>query len=278
VSVGVFGSVNLDLIFRLPRAPDPGETLLADASLLAPGGKGANQALAARRAGAAVRFAGSVGQDSLADQALVLLRADGVDLGALVRVAAPTGLASITVEASGENRIVCASGANALARAAQVPDSWFDGLRVLLMQMETPWPENLALLQRAKARGVRVLVNLAPAPATPPPGLELADLVIANEVETAFAPAGVALVRTLGADGVAFGDLRVPALPITPVDTTGAGDAFCGALAAALAEERPMDQALRFAAAAGSLACLAPGAQPSLPTRAAIEGALAQHA
>lgn len=278
MSVGVFGSVNLDLTFRLPRAPGAGETLLADASLIAPGGKGANQALAARRAGAAVRFAGAVGKDTLADQALALLRADGVDLGALVRVDAPTGLASITVEASGENRIVCASGANALARADQVPDSWFDGLRVLLMQMETPWPENFLLLQRAKARGLRVLVNLAPAPAAPPPGLEAADIVIANEVEAAVAPAGVALVRTLGADGVAFGDLRIPALPIVPVDTTGAGDAFCGVLAAALAETRPMDQALRFAAAAGSLACLAPGAQPSLPTRAAIEEALAQHA
>lgn len=275
MTVGVFGSVNLDLIFRLPRAPGPGETLLADASLIAPGGKGANQALAARRAGAAVRFAGAVGHDSLADQALLLLRADGVDLAALAHVDAPTGVASITVEASGENRIVCASGANALARANQVPDAWFNGLRVLLMQMETPWAENFVLLQRAKARGVRVLVNLAPAPATQPPGLEQADLVIANAIEAAVAPAGVALVRTLGADGVVFGDLHVAALPIVPVDTTGAGDAFCGALAAALAEDRPMDQALRFAAAAGSLACMTPGAQPSLPTRAVIEAALA---
>ncbi len=278
MTVGVFGSVNLDLIFRLPRAPEAGETLLAEASLMAPGGKGANQALAAARAGAAVRMAGAVGQDQLADQALALLRAGGVDLSALARVDAPTGLAAITVDAAGENRIVCASGANARARADQVPEAWLDGLRVLLMQLETPWAETLLLLHRAKARGVRVLVNLAPAPAAPPPGLDQADLVIANEIEAAFAPPGVALVRTLGAAGVAFGDLRIAALPITPVDTTGAGDAFCGALAAALAEHRPMEQALRFAAIAGSLACLAPGAQPALPTRAAIEGALAQHA
>ena len=120
-----------------------------------------------------------------------------------------------------------------------------------------------------------MLVNLAPAPAAPPPGLEQADLVIANEVEAAFAPSGAALVRTLGAAGVTFGDLAVPALSITPVDTTGAGDGFCGALAAALADGQSMPAALRFAAAAGSLACLAPGAQSALPTRAAIDAALA---
>jgi ribokinase len=270
MSVGVFGSVNLDLIFRLARAPEAGETLLADSALVAPGGKGANQALAARRAGAQVRFAGAVGQDALADQALLLLRAAGIDLGGLVRVAAPTGLAAITVEASGENRIVVASGANMHATAAAVPDAWLDGLAVLLVQLETPWAETLALLRRAKARGVRVLVNIAPAPNVALPGLDEADLVIANETEAERAPPGVALLRTLGARGAALGELHVPAPRITPVDTTGAGDAFCGALAAALAEGQPMPQALRFAVAAGALACLAPGAQPALPDRAAI--------
>lgn len=280
MKVGVFGSVNLDLIFRLKHAPAAGETLLADEALVAPGGKGANQALAACRAGAQVRFAGSVGQDALADQALLLLRAAGMDLGALVRVPAPTGLAAITVEASGENRIVVASGANMHATAGAVPDAWLDGLAVLLVQLETPWPETLALMRRAKARGVRVLVNIAPAPTAPLPGLEEADLIIANETEAATlasmgAPPGVALLRTLGAQGAALGELHVPAPRITPIDTTGAGDAFCGALAAALAEGQPMPKAMRFAVAAGALACLAPGAQPALPHRDAILAQLA---
>ena len=159
----VFGSVNLDLIFRLPRIPAPGETILGPATDQEPGGKGANQALAAARDGARVVMAGAVGQDALADAALALLLQEGVDLTRLARVPASTGCAAIGVDPAGRNAIMVGSGANLHARADQVEDALLGPGTTLLLQMEVPVEENVALIARARARGVRIVLNLAPA-------------------------------------------------------------------------------------------------------------------
>lgn len=290
----VFGSVNIDLVTRVPAIPAPGETVLGEAYALVPGGKGANQALAARRAEAQVILAGAVGRDDFARAALALLEADGVDLSRLDRVEARTGAAFISVDAKGENAIVVASGANAQARAAAL-----DGLALgtgdtLLLQRETPEAESLAAARRAKAAGARVVLNLAPADALAPEWLDLLDILIVNEHEAVQvgralgipgeaedvaraldAQFGVTTVATLGAEGaVAWsGGVRraAPAPKIEVVDTTGAGDTFVGAFAAALDRGLHLGGALLRGVAAGGLACTKAGAQTSIPRRDDIE-------
>ncbi|HUC68619.1 MAG TPA: ribokinase [Stellaceae bacterium] len=283
----VFGSINIDLAIAAPHLPAPGETVIGESYRLAPGGKGANQALAAKRAGARVVLVGAVGTDAFAEAALALLRADGVELALLESAEHATGCAAITVAASGENMITVAAGANRLARAAMVPDGLLGPETTLLLQMEVP-PEEVALLaQRAKRRGCRVILNLAPATAPTEALLRQLDLLVVNEAEAQSldrAPAalaaafGLVVVETQGARGaVAFlpqGDaIAVPALPIEPVDTTGAGDCFVGVLAAGLSEGLPLLAALHRASIAAGLACRIAGAQPSLPTRSAIDAA-----
>ncbi len=283
----VFGSLNMDLVLRVPALPAPGQTVLTPTHTRACGGKGANQAVAAARAGAAVRMAGCVGRDEAGDVLLEALAADGVDSSAVTGVAAPTGLAVVMVDAAGENQIVVASGANLEARANQVPDAWLGKGTTVVMQHEVPAAETIALGRRARARGARVVLNAAPAG---PVDATAFDVLVVNEGEArAVAKAaglagstGAAMARawdrlvvvTRGAKGVrAFERDRVatvPALAITPVDTTGAGDAFVGALAAALDADEPWPEALRRGAVAGALACLVVGAQPSLPTAEAI--------
>ncbi|HZT86671.1 MAG TPA: PfkB family carbohydrate kinase [Stellaceae bacterium] len=283
----VFGSINIDLIVPVPRWPSPGETVLGGDYVLQPGGKGANQALAARRAGAAVGMAGAVGDDGFAEAALAGLRAAGVELD-LIRVGRrPTGCAAIIVNAAGENLIAVSSGANAEAAAAQVPDAALAATTTLLLQMEVPAAENAALSWRARRHGARVVLNLAPAAPLDPALLDDIDLLLVNEGEAAALdaePAALArrlrqgIVITRGADGAAAllsdgRELAAPALPVTPVDTTGAGDTFAGVLAAALDSGRDLAAALRCACAAASLACLARGAQAGMPDAAAIEAA-----
>jgi len=285
----VFGSINVDLVVPVGRLPRPGETVLGGDYALFPGGKGANQALAARRAGADVALAGAVGADRFAAIALNPLRAAGVDTG-LVRVAdRPTGLAAIMVADGGENLIAVASGANSRARASEVPEERLGPATLLVVQMEVPPAETAAMIGRARARGARVLLNLAPALPVDPALLPDIDLLVANAGEAAAVaaePAALArrlrqgLVVTHGAEGaIAFladGDrLDVPALPIAAVDTTGAGDAFVGVLAAALDQGVRLEIALRRAAAAAGLVCLERGAQAAMPYRAAIDRAAA---
>jgi ribokinase len=210
----VFGSINIDLVIAAPRLPAPGETVIGESYRLTPGGKGANQALAAKRAGARVVLVGAVGTDAFAEAALALLRADGVELALLESAERPTGCAAITVAGSGENMITVAAGANRLARAAMVPDELLGPETTLLLQMEVP-PQEVALLaERAKRRGCCVILNLAPA--TPPTEalLRQLDVLVVNEAEAKSldrAPAalagafGLVVVETRGARGaVAF--------------------------------------------------------------------------
>lgn len=255
---------------------------------LLPGGKGANQALAARRAGAEVILAGAVGADAFAAIALDLLRRDGVDT-ALVRVVEqPTGCAAIMVASDGENAIAVAPGANASVLAEQIPDELLGAGTTLVAQMEVPSGETENLIRRVKAAGGRTLLNLAPALPIDPMVLREIDLLVANEVEAAgmgSEPPQLArrlrqgLVVTRGAAG-AIAYLRggeriaVPALPIEPIDTTGAGDTFVGVLAAGLDRGVPLETALRRANAAAGLACLARGAQSAMPDGAAIAAAV----
>jgi len=292
----VFGSINVDLVIRAAALPRPGETVLAPTWHLYPGGKGANQAVAAARAGAAVALYGCVGRDGFADTALAGLRAAGVDLaGVAVADDAPTACAAICVDDRGENQIAVASGANLSARADRVPDAALGPQTTVMLQLEVPVAETVALAARARARGARVVLSAAPAAAVPAALLEAADVVLVNALEATMlagalglpagdpmaaaaglaARCGGAAVVTLGGRGaVAFAGgerLAVGALPLRPVDTTAAGDAFAGALAAALDRGETLAAALRRASVAGGLACLAAGAQPSLPDAAAIE-------
>lgn len=286
--ITVFGSINLDLVVRAAHLPQPGETVVGGAFAAHPGGKGANQALAARRAGADVRLIGAVGDDSFAPPALALLADGGVDLAGVRRcTGAATGVALIAVaDTTGENQILVASGANALVRAHDLPplgpSDW------LLMQGELDLSESLAAARLARRAGAKLVWNLAPVPPQGVPA-DLAaaiDLLIVNAGEasaltgTTTAEAALAawpgdMVITLGAAGARARlggiELAVPAKAIRPVDTTGAGDATVGALIAALSQGSPAAEALTFALAAGSLACLTQGAQPSFATRAAIE-------
>jgi ribokinase len=293
----VFGSINVDLVFRVPALPAAGETVLGDSYVTVPGGKGANQAVAAARAGAQVRMVGRVGSDGFAALSLAALRAAGVDTADVVADAAPTGCAVIGVDARGENQIIVASGANARVSADQVADALLGPDTTLVLQMEVPAAANAALIARARRRGARIVLNLAPALALPDEALRAVDAIVVNAAEARRLGAGLAaadkalpaalarrldamVVMTLGAEGAIAagraGAWRVGALPIAPVDTTGAGDAFVGVFAASLDAGLPPDAALHRASVAAGLACLNLGAQSSLPDRAAIEAALAK--
>jgi ribokinase len=284
----VFGSLNVDVLVPVPRLPAPGETVLGGDYKLLAGGKGANQALAARRAGAAVAMAGAVGDDDFAQVALAPLRQAGVDVALVRRTTAPTGCALIIVSAAGENLIAVASGANRDASASEVADALLGHGSTVICQMEVPAVENWALLRRARAAGGRTILNLAPAAPVPPEAFADIDILVANEGEglaLGADPAAVArrlrqaFVVTHGATGSrAFlrdgGSIDVPALAIAPVDTTGAGDTFVGVLAAGLDQGLGLALALRRASAAAGLACLAYGAQSAMPDAAAIDAAV----
>jgi ribokinase len=273
--IAVVGSVNLDLVFRAERLPAPGETLGGATFARHPGGKGANQALAAHRLGASVQLHGRVGADAFAEEALMLLRAGGVDLTCCsVDPDAATGVAMIAVSASGENQILVAPGANAAFAPAHLGLLNADAL---LCQLEIPI-ETIARAMESFAGFVAL--NLAPARAIDAAWLRRADLLIVNESEAAFYgdalfAAGKRVAVTFGAAGAALFEAgaeiaRAPAPKVEARDTTGAGDAFCAALTLALVEGQPADAALAFACAAGALAATGDGAQPSLPTRAAV--------
>ncbi len=279
----VFGSINVDLIARVAHLPRPGETVSGTAFAIAPGGKGANQALAARRAGADVALHGAMGDDAFAATALAGLAAAGVDLGGVIRVDAPTGVALINVDAHGENAITVVAGANGRVRAAQVADAALHPDVTLLLQLEVPPGESEILARRARARGARVVLNGAPASPLPDSLLACVDVFVVNEGEAAFyagaatEPArfsarwkerfGLATVLTLGPHGAQGFDgdrlVHVPSSVVEVVDSTGAGDAFVGALAAALDRGAGLADALAQGVAAGAHACTHHGAQPA---------------
>lgn len=297
--ITVFGSINVDLLLRVAAHPRPGETVSGAERARAPGGKGANQALAAARAGAAVRLVGAVGSDDLADFSLSALRTGGVDTDAVVRLEdVDTGLAVIVVDANGENTIVVAPGANRLVTAAAAAPIALASGDTLMLQLEVPFSEGRVVAERAAAEGARVILSVAPFAPLSADDVAAVAILVMNQHEAAdFArqvgivqptpeasvaalakALGKTVVATLGADGAIAVDeeriIRVPALAVTPVDTTGAGDAFVGALAARLDAGIDLETAMVAASAAGSLATTKFGAQPSFPTKAEIELAL----
>jgi ribokinase len=278
-AITVIGSVNLDFVATGRALPAPGETVTGAILARHPGGKGANQALAAQRLGADVRLVARVGTDSLADEALRLLNAEGVDLAACaIDADASTGVALIAVAANGENQIVVAPGANATFTPERLIQA---SSGALICQLELPL-ETVAKAV-AEASGF-VCLNLAPAAAMPAETLARADLIVVNETEAAFygealhALPGLIAV-TWGAKGAGLyrGGRQIAAAappPVVALDTTGAGDAFVGAITLALLEGQAPEAALKFACAAGALAATRAGAQPSLPTRAEVDARL----
>lgn len=285
------GSVNADLLFKVDKLPLPGETVLCPGYVMAPGGKGANQAAAAAKAGADVRFVGHVGDDAYGPVVRGLIEAAGVDCGLLAVSPRPTAVAVIGVDAGGENAIIVASAANLDTAATQVPDALLGPGVTVLCQNEIRPEESFAALRRARELGARTILNLAPAATVPDAVLASLDVLVVNELEARAvaggeegSPAdlarllaarhGLACVVTLGSAGcLAVGSdlaVRVPALRVRPVDTTGAGDTFVGALAAWLDGGADLPEALRAASVAAGCACEAVGAQTAQPSRARI--------
>jgi ribokinase len=260
VQLTVVGSINLDLVARVPALPRPGETLSAGSFARVPGGKGANQAVAAARLGARVTLIGAVGEDALADEALAGLREAGVELQ--LTHAGSTGVALILVADDGENQIVVVPGAN-----ADVPPARPAG--AVLCQLEVP---DAVVLAAARSAGFFAL-NAAPArPLDVEP-----DLLIVNRLEHEVMSRGKLVAVTYGADGAALFEggrevARSAAPLVDAVDGTAAGDAFAACLVVSLLEERPREEALRRACVAGALAASRFGAQPSLPTAAEVDG------
>jgi ribokinase len=295
--ITVFGSLNVDLVSRVAAIPKPGETVHGSDLQLIPGGKGANQALAARRAGAEVRMIGVIGDDNVAGVTLNELEPAGVDLVCVRRRHGTTGVAIIIVDAKGENTIVVSPGANAEAKAAQIGAGMLQKGDTLLLQMEVPLEETLAAARMGQAAGATVVLSLAPFSPLTPEQLAPVSTLIVNEHEAAdFAQAlglatgdaeatvtglseklSLTVIATLGPEGAIAagkaGVVRVSAIKVKPVDTTGAGDTFAGVLSAWLDRGADLATAMKFAAIAGSLACTKEGAQPSFPTRAEIETA-----
>ncbi|MGF7053271.1 ribokinase [Bosea sp. OAE752] len=285
----VFGSINIDLVTPVERLPGAGETVLGPDYAVHPGGKGANQALAARRAGAAVTMVGATGRDGFGETALSLLAADGVDLAYVAQVDAPTGAAFIAIDSEGANQIIVAAGANAQASPDALRQMTLGSEDILLLQREVPEDGCLEAARLMKHAGGRVILNLAPAGAPAPALLDLVDILIVNEHEALVlaqslgwperdpnaiaqrldAERGIIGIATLGAAGVVGWQSgvrrRLEAPRVTVVDTVAAGDSFTGAFAAALAAGYGLSGALQRGLAAGSLACTRAGAQPSIP-------------
>jgi len=285
--VVVVGQIARDLVVEVPDAPGADSSAPVKHRKEMLGGKGANQAVAAARDGASVAMIGAVGRDTLADEAITLLRAASVDLSRVRRTDASTGCAAISADPDGNNAIAVGSGANRLARASQVDDTLLTADTTFVLQMEVPAEENAALIARARGRVGRIILNLAPAAPLPLDALRALDLLIVNETEAAWLAAhlgcesGIAalhralevdIVRTLGGEGLEAattgGTYRLPARAITPVDTTAAGDTFVGVLAAALDRGADLLAAMRHASTAAALCCTRAGSQGSIPTRA----------
>ena len=290
----VFGSINADLFVTVPELPKPGETVLSPGYVMRPGGKGANQAVAAARAGGDVRFVGLVGKDPFGQTVLRAIKNAGVDTTPSRQIDDVTGTAMVMVNRNGENQIVVASGANQALTVDYVPAPLLTNYTVLVLQMEVPIDANESLIRMAKSHGARVVLNLAPAYPISEQALDGVDVLVMNEEEAAalvgepLEPArhcrmlarkhGTIVIITLGGKGaVMFGEggvWQVGTLDIDPVDTVGAGDAFVGAFAAALDKKLQPRDALHRASVAAGLACLAEGAQTGLPTEKEISSVL----
>lgn len=282
-TITVLGSVNMDLVTTTDTLPAPGETILGATFALTPGGKGANQAIAAARAGAEVEFIGAVGDDTFALELRETLVLNDVGTQYLREVEGPSGVAVITVDRSGENSIIVVAGANATVTDLSADElSAVGQADLLLCQLEVPLETVTAAASHARANGTTVMLNPSPVQPLPPELLEVVDVLILNSIESAqLGPAVLAavphVVTTLGADGATYRgpngeEVVVRSLPVEAIDTTGAGDAFAGALA--VAWEQGPERALARACAAGAIATTRAGASTSLPTEEQIQAAL----
>lgn len=301
-NIVVVGSINMDLVTNVAAFPKPGETIHSLGVGYHPGGKGANQAVAAARSGARVQMVGAVGTDSFARTLIDNLAASGVDTDSILRKEGHSGLAVITVEQSGENHIVLAAGSNKAFTFEEIEGriAWDEAYAVLL-QNEIDWETTVSVMRAAKRKGVPVWFNPAPALKLEPPVLSLIHTCILNETEIELITgvkvagtedaaraagqlleAGVTqVVVTLGDKGCVWvgpggESCRVPAFRVKAVDTTAAGDTFIGALAAASCDGMPVTDALRRAAAASAIAVTRQGAQASIPTRQEVDAFMEQ--
>ncbi|MGW0484956.1 ribokinase [Nonomuraea sp. NPDC003214] len=293
--ISVFGSANMDLVAYVSQAPRRGETVTGREFRTIPGGKGANQAIAAARAGARVAFLGAVGDDAFGAEMRDTLAGAGVDVALLRQVSGRSGIAHIVVDDDGGNSIIVVPGANGtVAGPTEEERAVIAASQALLLQLELPMEAVVAAAGAAREAGVPVILTPAPSQPLPAALLDAVTLLLPNEHEaadiTGAADPEAAMdallervdeaVITLGSEGALYGGrtgerLRVPAVKVRAVDTTAAGDTFAGAFAVARAEGREAAGALRFASAAAALSVQREGASTSMPTRAEIDAALA---
>ncbi|MFC7326492.1 ribokinase [Marinactinospora rubrisoli] len=293
--IAVFGSINMDLVAYVGTAPSRGETVTGTEFRQVPGGKGANQALAAARAGGDVAFLGAVGDDAFGTQLRTTLVENGIEVSGLRMANGASGVAHIVVEGDGGNSIIVIPGANGTVTGLEDDDvQLLEGSAALLLQLELPMEGVIAAARAGRAAGVPTVLTPAPAQPLPDELLDNVDLLVPNQHEaaaltgrqdpeealTALLARVPEVVVTLGEAGSLYGargsaPVRVPARQVATVDTTAAGDTFCGAFAVARAEGRDPEQASRFAAAAASLAVQRHGASTSMPARAEIDAVLA---
>ena len=296
MSVLVFGSLNLDLVTYADKLPAIGETIVGEKLLKFPGGKGLNQAIAARRAGSEVLMVGSIGNDADGDYLFDILKSENIDPKFITKTSEQTGIAVIEVSKSAENRIIIIAGANSKTRFSNEVLTSSPSVTVSLAQLETPIAEVAKFIHESKAAGKITILNPAPIQKLDQQLLQDTDYLIANETEASFLigsavehlskDEAVTIARqlqkngskkviiTLGEQGSVYLDqekeLFTPAYKVKAVDTTAAGDAFCGAFATAISEHKQVEYALKFASAAGALAATKAGAVPSLPTQQEI--------
>jgi len=298
----VVGSLNADLVVRTPRFPQPGETISGEDLQVIPGGKGANQAVAASRLGANVSMLGRVGKDNFGDFLLNNLKSNNVDVSLIQRDDASTGTATIIVDGNGQNSIVLSAGANGKVSVSNVEHTSFSTFDLLLLQLEIPTPTVLSAAKLAKKNNVRVILNPAPAKNIPDELISLADFIIPNETElslltdqtvtdtsSAEKAAKLLLERgpqtvivTLGSNGalIVTKELtqHIPSFKVDVVDTTAAGDAFIGGFASIFDVASSLEEAVQYGCACGALATTRFGAQPSLPTKEQVEKFISQQA
>ena len=289
----VVGSLNTDLVVRAPRFPQPGETISGEDLQVIPGGKGANQAVAAARLGSSVSMLGRVGKDNFGDMLLINLKSNQVDSQLVQRDDASTGTAIIIVDSNGQNSIVLSAGANGKVSSADIT-SFLDH-KLLMLQLEIPLETVFSAAQRAHENGLRVILNPAPAQQIPAALIARADFIIPNETELSLLTGlpvsdinsteqaarklldqgAQNVIVTLGSKGALIVTptqvTQVDTYVVEVVDTTAAGDAFIGGFATALLQDRSLEESVRYGCACGALATTKFGAQPSLPTRADVE-------